>query len=470
MFCTKCGSKNEDGSKFCANCGEMLLSNNSSNSPAENTAVNNPMQAQYEETVTEAPISHEVAQESDEAYAEELIQPVVNNDEITDTGADSIEEISLESTSSQEDALSAPQKNTYQEQPVYPVYNAQDIYPNNAVTPETPVYNQPVYYDINTGKPLAIPVKKKGFLSYIGIAFSFLFLFLFLTSFITSLIGVVSLNKGLLEKDFEKVDVLSIKVGSSVKSDGFSIEADDNINDIVYKIIQSYSPYDIERKDLQKIFDKAGFQEFLAKKASGYVDYIVTGESIDELTADDISELIRDHVDTVEDVTGVSLSDEDLDNIDSFLNNEANEVIEAFSENNIEDKLDEINYDSYSFLLKPWAQILTVVSFGILTILFAFFIFKLNRNTVGSISIIGYIALICGSIYMLLIASLFLTQLLMVFGMNQTGNIALVLINLLLFKVLIIGGSVFVAGLITVIITNIIKGNKKKQEILAQQG
>ena len=125
------------------------------------------------------------------------------------------------------DALSAPQKNTYQEQPVYPVYNAQDIYPNNAVTPETPVYNQPVYYDINTGKPLAIPVKKKGFLSYIGIAFSFLFLFLFLTSFITSLIGVVSLNKGLLEKDFEKVDVLSIKVGSSVKSDGFSIEADD---------------------------------------------------------------------------------------------------------------------------------------------------------------------------------------------------------------------------------------------------
>lgn len=71
MFCTKCGAKNDDNSKFCENCGaELSETVGTQNSIEEKPAVQEPSQIQNESETTQAPIAEETPETQVETASE----------------------------------------------------------------------------------------------------------------------------------------------------------------------------------------------------------------------------------------------------------------------------------------------------------------------------------------------------------------------------------------------------------------
>ena len=479
MFCTMCGKENDNISRFCVACGNKLSQSEpvlqeviEEQPPVIVPEVSEPAKveevpAQVEEApaqvneaqkapaetaeVVEAPaeIKEEAAADTeDNNYSQQLIQPVEDiPEEIEELQA---EEVIIEESAPVTEAIASTEPEAAPE--------AQIIFPEiEPVTQAVPAQHEEV--------APAKAIKKKGFMSYSGLVFCFILLFAFVVSLMAGIIAKISISPNQLEKDIDKIDVLDIKVGEMISTDEYDVKKDDTILDIVSKTIEKNSDIKVSEADIRKIYEDTEIKDYMAKKVSAYADYVSNKKDIDEITSKEIAGLIEQNKDKIEEIAGVKISDDNISNLESYLDDNASDLMESLQVKNIDNNLDKYNYSDYDFIFNNWMWICAFSGLGILIILFSFFVFKLNKNAGGSIVYLGSVAISSGALFLAAGIVLMLLKSKIADAFEEASGFASSLISIMSFRIILIGGIIFVAGMITVLIKKLactLKNNKNK--------
>ncbi len=479
MFCTMCGKENDNTSRFCVACGNKISQPEpvlqeviEEQPPVIVPEVSEPAKveevpAQVEEApaqvneaqkvpaetaeVGEAPaeIKEEpVADTEENNYTQQLIQPIEDiPEEIEESQG---EEVIIEESAPVAEAIASTEPEAAPE--------AQNIFPEIApVTQVVPAQQEEI-----------APVKakkKKGFMSYTGLVFCFILLFVFVVSMMAGIIAKISISPKQLEKDIDKIDVLDIKVGEMISTDEYDVKKDDTILDIVSKTIEKNSDLKVSEADIRKIYEDTEIKDYMAKKVSAYADYVSNKKDIDEITSKEIAGLIEQNKDKIEEIADIKISDDNLNNLESYLDDNASDLMESLQVKNIDNNLDKYNYSDYDFIFNNWMWICAFSGLGILIILFSFFVFKLNKNAGGSIVYLGSIAISSGALFLAAGIVMMLSKSKIADAFEEANGFASSLISIMSFRIILIGGIVFVAGMITVLIKKLacsVKNNKNK--------
>ncbi len=479
MFCTMCGKENENTSRFCVACGNKLTQSETvlkevieEQSPNIIPEVSEPAQpeevppqveqapSQVNEAqkapaetveVEEAPaeIKEEpVADCEDKNYSQQLIQPVEDIPEEIEEPQP--EEVIIEESAPAIEDVVATKPDVAPE--------AQNIFPEiEPVTQAVPAQQEEIVP--------AKAVKKKGFMSYTGLVLCFILLFAFVVSMMAGIIAKISMSPKQLEKDIDKINVLDIKVGEMISTDEYDVKKDDTILDIVSKTIQKNSDLKVSEADIRKIYEDTEIRDYMAKKISEYAAYVSDKKDIDEITSKEIAGLIEQNKDKIEEIADIKISDDNLSNLESYLDDNASDLMESLQVKNIDNNLDKYNYSDYDFIFNNWMWICAFSGLGILIILFSFFVFKLNKNVGGSIVYLGSVAISSGALFLTSGIVLMLLKNTIADAFDEASGFASSLISIMSFRVILIGGIVFVAGMITVLIKKLactVKNNKNK--------
>ncbi len=479
MFCTMCGKENDNTSRFCIACGNKLSQLEpvlqefiEEQPPVVVPEVSEP--AQVEEVppqVQEVPVQVDEAQNApaknadveevpaeikdepaadteENNYSQQLIQPV---EEIPDENEETqTEEVIIEEI--------APVTEDIENIEPEATLEAQNIFPEiEPVTQAVPAQQEEI--------APAKAIKKKGFMSYTGLVLCFILLFAFVVSTMAGIIAKISISPKQLEKDIDKIDVLDIQVGEMISTDEYDVKKDDTILDIVSKTIQKNSDLKVSEADIRKIYEDTEIRDYMAKKVSAYADYVTNKKDIDEITSKEIVGLIEQNKDKIEEIADIKISDDNLSNLESYLDDNASDLLESLQVKNIDNNLDKYNYSDYDFLFNNWMWICAFSGLGILIILFSFFVFKLNKNAGGSIVYLGSVAISSGALFLVAGIVLMLLKNTIADAFDEASGFASSLISIMSFRVILIGGIVFVAGMITVLIKKLastVKNNKNK--------
>ena len=177
--------------------------------------------------------------------------------------------------------------------------------------------------------------------------------------------------------------------------------------------------------------------------------------------------LLDDNKEEIQTIANITIEEENLNNLQNFLDNDAVEVMQVFSTEGIEENLDEINFSEYEFFFKKTTWIGSLVGLGIIILLLSFFVFKLNKNKAGSFAIIGSVALVSGIIYLLAGISVFILKDTILENVTQFKELINSVMSIVLYRALIVGAITFALGFITILIKrNVVKIKAKKKESL----
>lgn len=479
MFCTMCGKENDNTSRFCVACGNKLTQ----------------PEPVLQEVIEEQPpvIVPEV---SEPAKVEEVpLQVEEASEQVNEVQKASDETFEVEETPAEikEEPIADTEENNYTQQLIQPVEDIpeeiEEIQPEEviieksapvteavvATEPEVAPEAQNIFPEI-TPVTQAVPaqqeeiapakaIKKKGFMSYTGLVFCFILLFAFVVSMMAGIIAKISISPKQLENDIEKIDVLDIKVGEMISTDEYDVKKDDTILDIVSKTIEKNSDLKVSEADIRKIYEDTEIKDYMAKKVSAYADYVSNKKDLDEITSKEIAGLIEQNKDEIEEIADIKISDDNLSNLESYLDDNASDLMESLQAKNIDDNLDKYNYSDYDFIFNNWMWICAFSGLGILIILFSFFVFKLNKNAGGSIVYLGSVAISSGALFLALGIVLMLLKDTIADAFEEASGFASSLISIMSFRVILIGGIAFVVGIITVLIKKLastVKKNKNK--------
>lgn len=476
MFCTMCGKECADTAKFCTSCGNKLI--HPEEAVIEPEAVNaEPEVVSFEpevinaepevvENTTESANEEEVAIGNEEVvepveetetidYSQQLIQPVEDIEEmpaeIEDVEETPVEEIIIEEPVVQNDTP------VVEEVPVAEVEVAQ--------AEESSAVDAVAAEDAIVAEEPEKVVKKKGFMSYVGLVFCYILLLVFCTATVSGAIARISISPNQLKNDMNKIDALAIEIGSIVTSDEYEVDEDDTVQDIIYKTIKANSSFDIKKSDIKEIYEKTEIKDYIAQKVADYAEYITTGNEIDEITSSEFVKLIKDNRDKIEDIADIRITSKNLKNIEEYLDNNGSELMEALTLDYIDETLEEYNVSNYEFLFNKWLWIFGFIGLGVLIILFTVFVFKLNKNAGGSIVYLGSIAIVVGSLFLAGGAVLLIMKKSIVSAFAEAGGIANAILPLLTFRIILFGAIIFTVGLLTVLIKKlvcVIKNGKNK--------
>lgn len=462
MFCSMCGKGNDNNSRFCIACGNKLAQPEPSlmevveeQLPVVNTEATEPAKVEEAKTETvevkKAPeeIKEEsVAEVKEDDFTEQLIQPVEEIPEIIEESQP--EEVIIEESSPIVENIGTSEPESTPEI-------------QNTVEDSEPVEQaEPEEQAVITTETV---IKKKGFLSYTGLVFCFILLFTFIVSLMAGIIAKVSINPNQLGKDIDKIDILNIQVGGIISTNEYDVQKDDTILDIVYKTVEKNSDFKISKDDIKKVYEDTEIKDYMAKKVSSYMDYVANGKELDEITTKELVGLIEQNKDKIEEITDINISDSNLNNLESYLDDNASDLMESLKAENIDKNIDKYNYSDYDFIFNNWLWICAFSGLGLLIVLFAFFVFKLNKNAGGSIVYLGSVAISSGALF--LIAGIVITIIkgTIADAFEEASGFASSLISIISFRFILVGGIVFVAGLITVLVKKLvcmIRNNKNK--------
>lgn len=161
------------------------------------------------------------------------------------------------------------------------------------------------------------------------------FAFMAATIFITALFIRTILSEGAIQTALRKVDYTDIFLGDMLPEEESSKEEltkgefpAEDLHETEADAGTDAS-IDLTGSDLEKLLKEAAFNDYLSEKLAGYAQYAVTGESPDEITAEEIAGLVADNKDTIEKATGKKITDEDIDKLKEKL--EENDVLNILS-------------------------------------------------------------------------------------------------------------------------------------------
>ena len=209
------------------------------------------------------------------------------------------------------------------------------------------------------------PLRKKphGLISFLC------FLLMFITFFLEIILGSFitlkfTTSSGAVKKAVSDLDFTSIEIDVDGKQQTFA-EA----------ILSEVTNDDVKEEDINKLIEEFQGEEYFAGVITDLTDYMFNGGEAPKLDADELTDVIKDNNDVIEEITGERLSDADIDEF----RKSADDFVENFNENVVEmDAVKDINKFTVSFSL----NIIIAITCG--TILFFILILVLCYKLNGS--------------------------------------------------------------------------------------
>lgn len=182
--------------------------------------------------------------------------------------------------------------------------------------------------------------------------------FIFLCSL--SLLCVVSVRKTLsedaIENTLERIDIEVV----AENLDSFE------------EVIGGATP-----KQAEKIYRKTNIDRYVESKVTDYADYILTGSSPDEITAEEITELMTDNRYEIERIRSKELKEKDFNDIEDFFDDMDEDTIGVFSS--------KPSSGSIIGIARSVLSVLTIVGISVLLALFIFLMLYIRKADKASL-------------------------------------------------------------------------------------
>lgn len=406
MYCTNCGAKLEPDARFCAQCGTRVVKPEPAVTevePAEVAAEQAAPEAETEILVS-PDVSEDVceccgkAEESAEAAAEpaaeapaeehehcECCSEEEQNEPVHECACcgggetEALDEPAPESAPEPEEtAMGEP--NGGEEEPRCGASREEDTFTAPAVSAE-PVYGGK--------KPQAAkPSRRTSVGGHIACVFCAIFLAIFLTvTYAVTLVQHVfdgdTLVSFVNDLDPSRLDVDDIASSGILSDYGIVYDDGETLLDIIYNNLGDDR---ITKKQLESILNSKKISAAASQLISDTIDRMLSGKRGSVLKTSDIMKIIKDNRKTIESVVGYTLTDEDMQRIESLIEENFGEAISAVSVDNIDFGAADAVRGAVRTLLSKWLLVALCAICLILSVLIIVCArsFRVGLNYVGA--------------------------------------------------------------------------------------
>lgn len=421
FFCGRCGKQLFEHGNFCPHCGAPIKSESPfPPEPTPQAAIPVPPAPAPEvaEPIAPEPVQ-EVAEPVTPTPEPEIVEPVVPEpapEVVESIAPEPVQEVSEpvtpEPTPISEEAQAEPEKPEIPEEIVPPVQPETDptASASGAETPEdatqffTPPYEEdatqtfstPVY-EMPTEQP-ALPRKsraerkKVGALRVVGSSFLCLFAILFgLSACLIFALRAATSPKALGN------------ILEDVRLSELTVPAEDGRTQLLSEYITNQIPestrakYQLDVDSIERLMDRAFIREFLESTLEDAAERIYSSDDESFLTSREVKRFLRRNSAEVERVIGYKLSDKDIEQIGSYL--EDNEVLDNISFNDLSmSRLQE----EYPFLaalpiLTSYLMAGLLAALAVILLVFAVWVSRFRRFSLVYVSVA---CLVVGGIYL----------------------------------------------------------------------
>lgn len=227
-----------------------------------------------------------------------------------------------------------------------------------------------------------------------------IFVFILATQMVLIVRG--TFNQENIKTSIEETNISEIKVPKSIIESthlkDLELDNDKNVSEYIVSIMdpQIVDQYDITESKIEKLLDESFIKNFLSDKITDYTDDVFKKTDMGQVTKKEIIKFIEDNSDKIEKTIDYRVSDEDIEKISTF-----------FDENNVMEKI------SISYIREEQPKLMDAVKFSfsylvvglliILTLLAAFAIFMVNKKKLDSVFYyLGSTAICSGSVVIIL--------------------------------------------------------------------
>lgn len=370
MFCTGCGNKLSDTDKFCKACGARNIYYNE-----EATLYAPPMTAvsSVKSESSSVPSEAEAVKEEDSGRQEEK----------------------QDWSGRQETAIIQP------ELVILPVEQMGQQTAASDNLPQMDDNKVIITKAADQVKKRKKPVKEASKGLKVGSVFLSLLAFLMTVLFIISLFAKTTFSQKALETSIQKIDYTKIALGDIMADRDVDIDVaeGDTTIDVVYEALTEQGKVNVTRGDVEEIFEETSFTDYISEKLSEYTRYAVTGAEIDEITPREIIRQVEANKDTIEEITDLRITDEDLDELENYLENDG--ILESISPAKIDETMEE-NHASAVRKFFSDTVLLVILIFSLLILISDIALISyLHRRVKAPLSYIGIPVLTGGLLFMI---------------------------------------------------------------------
>ena len=314
------------------------------------------------------------------------------------------------------------------------------------------------------------PVKVVGTGAKVGSIFLSILAFLLTFTFLVALFLKYTLSLGALEASLQKIDYTGIELGELLADSDLDIDVreGDTTIDVVYEALTEHGRVDISRGDVEEIFEETSFTDYISEKLSGYARYAVTGAEPEEITAREIVRLVKENRNEIEEITGLELTSEDLDELEDYL--EEDGVLDSISLNKIDETLEVNNMDKLRGFFSDTLLMIIIIVGLLLLIGDTVLIGHLHRRVKAMLGYIGIPVFAGGLLFTMTFILLSIMKSRFFKEIKALYNSIKPVISSILTRGILIGVITALIGMLMVAGYIIIKKRQKKEEthILAE--
>ena len=522
MFCKNCGAALPDGARFCGCCGNPVAVAEAAeeaveqvsetvetaaeqmpeqiNNDAEEIAAAVPVQeaeqaTEYfaeaaesaaeetagcaEDTAGETVLLSYAAEQAAEGYAENAAQKfdetVQNFDETaqnTEAAAENFAEGVQNAENAGFEVVSEP---VYSEPEAYAQQNAQNeqYYGENA-----PAQNAGGYvYNVETAQAPVKPVKQKkektrkkaGVWAHVGAVLICILLFAFLVATIAVAAVQYSVTESTISDAISRTHIDSLRVtdlldDSQVHDLGLNMKSEsETLLDFLYENIdQSQLNKPITKDEFNEIALSDEFRDFVAMTISRRAGKVIDGIKTNVIDIDEIISFVRSQRKYLSGVMGYKITDEEIENLRGVLEDNYGEAISKLEIQPINSYVDDGAASAIKLVFAKWVLIVLIV----VVVLFAVLIFLIVRSFKTGCMYNGVTFVLAGLPF-LLAAAAFAIGIIKIKSELPIVQFIVLAAGAISKILLILGGSVVLAGVIMIVISCIIRSVKKKKQLKA---
>lgn len=172
------------------------------------------------------------------------------------------------------------------------------------------------------------------------IARNFVSLLIALCTIFVIVLGVTTfslrqaLKKDALTTITDSNDILNLPISDFASNSGvdYSAENQETVLDSIYYATKDYG---VSREEIVAIYESPAFQNFMKENISGFSEYFLNGYTDKTISVEKLKNLYTDNIDTMNEILGVELSQDDINCAFGQLDQSTN-AIEVFSVRQIE--------------------------------------------------------------------------------------------------------------------------------------
>ena len=334
MFCQKCGNKLDDNAKFCTRCGtptsiSLNEVKNSENKSSRNTS--SPLDTDTEDYIyipPKRPVSIEKNTEvhaDDKSQTSDFTEISSSGSQLSDNNHDFTEqsaEIKSDNADSFNNVQASAVNDTMHEQSSADFSDSSstviqdDTHINEYSSTQSADNGNSYNTDFPEEYSEVMPVEEdtptnvsrgRRFGASVLVVFSIIFMVLLNTAVSVRF----SINGNSVQKSFNKIKINALMDaetdnGKSVVSYIYD-QLDDNLK----------NNYGVEEKHLRNFMEESDIQSFTAETLGKYADMVLLGKGKASLTAEDISDFVRNNADIIEADLGYTVKESDYIEIES---------------------------------------------------------------------------------------------------------------------------------------------------------